>query len=125
MSLPIQDNSSIPPFIELNHLFNFETLQDKYTWEFFRENVDIFRLYGDGISGPSAVLLRYRETTVIPPHVHEGYEHVIVLCGSQNDEYGVIEAGSMRVHAPGTEHHVTGSGGCIVLVIYEKPVRFL
>ena len=57
--------------------------------------------------------------------MHEGYEHILVLCGSQEDAGGLIEAGTLRVHPPGTVHRGTGFAGCIVLAIYEKPVRLL
>jgi anti-sigma factor ChrR (cupin superfamily) len=113
------------PAIELNHLFQIVQHQDDYEWEYFRENVDIHRLYGDGITGPTAALLRYRETSPIPPHFHEGYEHILVLCGAQEDSDGMIGAGTLRVHPPGTVHRGVGFAGCIVLAIYEKPVRFL
>lgn len=113
------------PFIELNGLFEIIRNQEDYSWEYFRDGVDIHRLYGDGINGPSAALLRYRETAPIPSHVHEGYEHILVLCGSQEDSNGLIEAGTLRVHFPGTVHRGTGYAGCIVLAIYEKPVRFI
>lgn len=111
--------------IELNRLFQIIENQDAYSWEYFREHVDIHRLYGDGETGPTAALLRYRETTEIPPHIHEGYEHILVLCGAQEDSDGLIEAGTLRIHPPGTLHRGTGFAGCIVLAIYEKPVRFL
>jgi hypothetical protein len=28
------------------------------------------------------------------------------------------------INAPGTRHSVVGEAGCIVLAIYEKPVKF-
>lgn len=111
--------------IELKDLFRIVENQDDYEWEYFRENVDVHRLYGDGETGPTAALLRYRATTAIPPHVHEGYEHILVLCGTQEDDEGLIEAGTLRVHPPGTVHRGTGFAGCIVLAVYEKAVRFL
>jgi anti-sigma factor ChrR (cupin superfamily) len=115
----------IPGTIELTELFDIVRHQDDYEWEPFREHVDIHRLYGDGVSGPTAALLRYNQTTAIPLHVHEGYEHILVLCGMQEDEEGVIGPGTLRVHPPGTIHRGTGFAGCIVLAIYEKAVRFL
>jgi anti-sigma factor ChrR (cupin superfamily) len=118
-------SNSQTPVIELGKLFDIARNQDDYPWEPFRDGVDIFRIYGDGISGPAAALLRYRETAPIPPHVHEGYEHIFILCGSQQDADGTVEAGTLRVHPPGTFHAGTGSAGCILLAIYEKPVRFL
>jgi anti-sigma factor ChrR (cupin superfamily) len=121
----IPDRVSPPtPVIELAGLFEIVAHQDEYPWEHFRDGVDIHRLYGDG-TGPNAALLRYRETVPIPPHVHEGYEHILVLCGRQQDADGIIEAGTLRIHPPGTVHIGTGYAGCIVLAIYEKPVRFI
>jgi anti-sigma factor ChrR (cupin superfamily) len=111
--------------IELTKLLKIVENQDQYEWLPFREHVDIHRLYGNGESGPTAALLRYRETTPIPTHIHEGYEHILVLCGTQEDDEGLIEAGTLRIHAPGTIHRGTGFAGCIVLAIYEKAVRFL
>jgi len=114
----------LPPVIELRNLFQIIEHQEDYEWEYFREGVDIHRLYGDGITGPTAALLRYREAAPIPPHVHEGYEHILVLNGSQQDAEGKITTGTLRIHAPGTTHIGTAEAGCIVLAIYEKPVSF-
>lgn len=114
-----------PPVVELRDLFDIVGNQDRYRWEIFREGVDIHRLYGDGVSGPTAALLRFRERAPIPPHVHEGYEHILVLAGEQTDANGRITRGMLRVHAPGTTHSGTAEAGCIVLAIYEKAVRFL
>ena len=119
-----ETGAAITPPIELQNLFEIVQNQDNYAWEYFRDGVDIHRLYGDGITGPTAALLRFRETTPIPPHVHEGYEHILVLSGSQQDSHGEIEAGTLRVLAPGTTHTGIAEAGCIVLAIYEKPVRF-
>lgn len=119
------DSVSTQPVIELAKLFDIARNQDDYAWEPFREGVDIFRIYGDGISGPAAALLRYRETAPIPSHVHEGFEHILILSGTQEDADGAIGAGTLRVHPPGTLHAGTGHPGCILLAIYEKPVRFL
>lgn len=111
--------------IELSRLFDIERSQDTYAWEAFREGVDIFRIYGDGLHGPTAALLRYRETSPIPAHVHEGYEHIFVLCGEQQDVDGIIGPGTLRIHQPGSVHVGTGYAGCIILAIYERPVRFI
>lgn len=118
-------SSPTSPLIELRDLFQIVQRQDEFSWTAFREGVDIHRLYGDGITGPTAALLRFNEAAEIPMHVHEGYEHIVVLAGSQRDESGVLETGTLRIHAPGTTHRVTGEAGCIVLAIYEKPVSFV
>jgi anti-sigma factor ChrR (cupin superfamily) len=93
-------------------------------WKPFYDGVEIHRLYGDGVSGPSAALLRFAPGGRIPFHYHTGYEHIMILQGSQEDEQGQIVAGALRIHPPGSSHSVTSQAGCIVLAIYEKPVSF-
>ena len=111
--------------IKLDDLFNIATWQDKIAWEPFRDGVDIYHLYGNGIEGPSAALIRYRKGAAVPLHLHTGYEHILVLTGSQRDENGLAPKGTLTVNPPGTQHSLVSEAGCIVLAIYEKPVRFL
>jgi anti-sigma factor ChrR (cupin superfamily) len=98
---------------------------DRFAWRFFREGVEIARLYGEGASGPSAALLRYAPGAKVPVHVHHGMEHILVLAGSQADADATYEAGSMLIHGPGTSHDVFSEQGCVVLAIWEKPVEIL
>jgi anti-sigma factor ChrR (cupin superfamily) len=109
----------------LNDIFQFAAHQDEIAWEPYKKGVDIFRLYGDGITGPTAALVRYREHGEVPMHEHAGYEHILILAGSQRDENGTFEAGTLVINPPGTRHQVSSDDGCIVLAIYEKPVRFV
>jgi anti-sigma factor ChrR (cupin superfamily) len=111
--------------IELRNLFKIAEEAEVIPWQPFREGVEIHRLYGDGVSGASAALLRYRATGFVPLHEHTGYEHILVLSGSQRDQNGTAAAGTLTINAPGTQHSVVSETGCIVLAIYEKPVRFL
>jgi anti-sigma factor ChrR (cupin superfamily) len=98
--------------------------QTEIPWKPFYEGVEIHRLYGDGVNGPSAALLRFAPGGRIPLHIHTGYEHILVLQGSQEDEHEQIAAGGLRIHPPGSSHSVRSQAGCIVLAIYEKPVSF-
>jgi anti-sigma factor ChrR (cupin superfamily) len=96
---------------------------DARLWEPLRPGVEIHRLYGkDG--GPSAALLRYAPGGEVPEHLHPGYEHIYVLSGSQQDERGVYAAGDLVVNLPGTRHRVESPGGCVVLVVWERPIEF-
>lgn len=112
----------------LNHvlegidLFRSDEWQVRIPWQPFQMGVEIHRLYGDGVTGPSAALLRFSPGGRIPLHSHTGYEHILVLAGSQIDEFGKVPAGGLRIHPPGSAHSVTSESGCIVLAIYEKPV---
>jgi anti-sigma factor ChrR (cupin superfamily) len=114
-----------PPTLELKNLFCFADHQEEIAWKPYKEGVEIFRLYGDGITGPTAALIRYRKCAEVPLHEHSGYEHILILAGSQSDGNGVFGVGTLIINAPGTRHKVSSENGCIVLAIYEKPVRFL
>jgi anti-sigma factor ChrR (cupin superfamily) len=109
----------------LNDLFSIAGRLDQIVWAPFRDGVEIHRLYGDGITGPTAALLHFSKAARVPAHYHEGYEHILVLAGSQKDQNGTIVAGTLRVHPPGTSHSVVSDAGCVVLAIYEKAVTFL
>jgi anti-sigma factor ChrR (cupin superfamily) len=109
----------------MHDLFGIANRQDQLPWEPFADGVEIYRLYGDGIVGPTAALLRFQKAGEVPLHEHAGYEHIIVLVGSQRDHKGAAEAGTLIVNPPGTRHSVVGEAGCIVLAIYEKPVKFI
>lgn len=113
------------PHFELKDIFSILEREDEVPWVVFREGVDIHRFYGDGVVGPTAALIRFRKEARVPMHLHEGWEHILVLAGSQRDQNGVISAGTLRIHPPGTYHSVVSEAGCIVLAIYEKPVRFV
>jgi anti-sigma factor ChrR (cupin superfamily) len=116
---------SLPSRLEMHDLFGIADRQDQIPWEVFKDGVEIYRLYGDGVTGPTAALLRFRKAGKVPLHEHAGYEHVIVLAGTQRDQKGAAEAGTLIINPPGTRHSVVGEAGCIVLAIYEKPVQFL
>jgi anti-sigma factor ChrR (cupin superfamily) len=90
-----------------------------------REGVEIAELYRDDRSGASAALLRYAPGANVPRHRHDGYEHVFVLDGSQRDERGEYETGTLVINPPGTEHSVESANGCLVLVVWQRPVHFL
>ena len=118
------DAAPIYPRIEITDLFKISENAGAIPWQPFRDGVEIYRLYGDGDSGPTAALLRYKSESMVPLHEHTGYEHIFVLSGSQRDQNGTANAGTLTINAPGTRHSVVSEAGCIVLAIYEKPVRF-
>jgi len=110
--------------MELKDLFQIAENANAIPWQTFHDGVDIYRLYGDGASGPTAALIRYRAAGKIPMHEHQGYEHILVLSGSQRDQNGTAIAGTLTINAPGTRHSIVSDAGCMVLAIYEKPVKF-
>jgi anti-sigma factor ChrR (cupin superfamily) len=119
------DKSAKGDLIQLGDLFNIAKCQDQIAWKPFREGVEIYFLYGDGIQGPSAALIRYQKGASVSLHEHTGYEHILVLAGSQQDHHGTAISGTLSINPPGTRHELTSGAGCIVLAIYEKPVKFL
>ena len=126
MALPSESHQApVYPRIELHDLAHIATWQDTISWEPFIDGVEIHRLYGDGLTGPSSALLRFRKAGKVTLHRHTGYEHIIVLAGSQRDQNSVAEAGTLIINPPGTSHSVLSEAGCIVLAIYEKPVEFV
>ena len=106
----------------LKDLLNIAAQQNELTWEPFRPGVDICRLYKDGEQGAMAALLRYEPGATVPMHAHTGFEHIFVLSGSQTDQNGEHQTGTLVVNSPNTHHSVVSHEGCIVLAIWEKPV---
>ncbi len=92
-------------------------------WEPFRPGVDIHRLYPAEPDGAAAALLRYQPGASVPYHRHTGFEHILVLSGSQTDANGTYPAGTLVVNPPGTRHTVSSPDGCIILAIWAKPVE--
>ncbi|MBD1938424.1 cupin domain-containing protein [Microcoleus sp. FACHB-68] len=112
------------PVLILKDLINIASRQDELPWQPFRPGVDIYRLYGNGEEGSAAALLRYQPEASVPKHQHTGFEHVFVISGSQTDGNGEHEAGTLVINSPGTKHSVKSQAGCIVLVIWEKPISY-
>lgn len=111
--------------LKISDLLRIREWHGQIRWQPFASGVEIYRLYGDGVTGPTAALLRFRPGGRVALHEHVGYEHILVLEGSQVDESNRASAGSLIIHPPGTSHSILSETGCIVLAIYEKPVRFL
>jgi anti-sigma factor ChrR (cupin superfamily) len=109
----------------LRDIFGLASRPDEVAWQPFRPNVEIYRIYGDGTSGPSAALIRFQPGGEVDLHEHDGFEHILVLSGSQRDDNGESGPGTLIVNPPGTRHRIVSPHGCVVLAIYEKPVRFL
>ena len=111
--------------LKLKDLFQISGWQQKLKWQPFFPGVDIYRLYENGPAGPTAALLRFHPGGRVPLHEHMGYEHIFMLAGEQVDEVSKTETGALIINPPGTSHSILSENGCIVLAIYEKPVKFL
>lgn len=111
----------------------FEAIDVAEYGEFFplTEGVSILPLYGRGARGespqrgPSAAFLRYAPGASVPAHHHAGFEHILILQGSQRDERGIYRRGTCLISQPGSCHSVTSDEGCLALAIWNEPVEFL
>lgn len=102
-----------------------EALRGRPDFVPFQPGIESLWIYGKDTPGPAAALLRYAPGATVPAHRHEGYEHILVLDGAQEDERGRYPAGTLIVNEPGTQHQVSSPDGCLVLVIWEKRITFL
>jgi anti-sigma factor ChrR (cupin superfamily) len=108
--------------MELANLTSIETWQDQLAWQPFHPGIEIYQLYEPQQDGSQAALLRYLPRASVPLHEHPVFEHILVLSGEQSDENGTYAAGSLVINPPGSRHSVISKTGCIVLLIWEKPV---
>jgi anti-sigma factor ChrR (cupin superfamily) len=111
--------------LKLKDLFQISGWQKNLKWQPFCPGVDIYQLYEHGPNGPTAALLRFHPGGRVPLHEHIGYEHIFMLAGEQVDEISKTETGALIINPPGTSHSILSENGCIVLAIYEKPVKFI
>jgi anti-sigma factor ChrR (cupin superfamily) len=112
-----------PPLV-VKDLISIASHADEIAWAPFKDGVQIYRLYGDDSQGPAAAILRYEQGASVPLHTHQGYEHILILAGSQTDGTEVFESGSLLISAPGSSHRIASESGCIVLAIWQAPVEF-
>jgi predicted ChrR family anti-sigma factor len=116
-------DEALTPY-HLVDLFNIDINDQNYTWQPFRDGVQIYPIYKDD-SGASAALLKYEAGAQVPVHEHPGYEHILVLAGSQTDGQRVYEKGQLMISQPGSQHQIRSDTGCVVLAIWQKPVQFI
>lgn len=95
---------------------------DALTWAPFREGV---RVHWIGPPGGCAAFLRYDAGAGVPLHEHVGQEHILVLAGYQEDDRGRYGPGTLVINAAGSRHAVRCPEGALVLVFWERPVRFV
>ena len=99
-------------------------LRPKLAWRHFAPGVQIHRLWGTPHTR-SGALLRYAPGASVARHRHEGVEQIYVLIGKQRDERGEYGPGQRVVNPPGSVHAVSSPGGCVALVICERPNTFV
>ena len=95
---------------------------DHLVFEPFRDGVEICHLWQ---GGPDVALLRYAPGASVPRHRHLGLETILVLSGTQSDDAGAYEVGTLIFNPAGSEHRVWSDPGCVVLIQWERPVEFV
>lgn len=98
---------------------------NEFAWEPLGTGVELSPLYQDAAGNTKLALLRYAPGARVPEHLHTGMEYIHILAGSQQDERGVYHAGTLLVNLPGSRHSVASPEGCVVLAVWEAPVRFV
>lgn len=101
------------------------TAVDSPEWEAMRPGLRILPLFEGPPGNYKTALLRYRPGTTLPAHVHMGDEHIYILAGAQEDESGAYLAGAYVHNPTGTTHRVWSEEGCLALIHWRAPVRFL
>lgn len=94
-------------------------------WHPFRPGVEAISLHGEPTKAGSSALLRYQPGARVPAHYHHGVEHILVLQGSQEDEQGQHEAGTLIINPAESSHSVISHQGCIVLAIWHGDLETL
>lgn len=117
------DEHHIAPIVWPN-LIDIDPDNADLIWEELQPGVRICMLHGDRHIGCSTALLHYEPGTSIPAHTHTGHEHLLILRGSQHDEHGAYQQGTFLINKPAGGHRVSSIEGCLVLAIWEAPVRF-
>jgi len=110
------------PIVLKDALTNIDALEKTFDWKPFRPGVEIARIYNSPDNGPSAAFLKYQAGASVPLHMHGGYEHIFILQGTQVDRSGEHGPGTVVINPPGSSHTVTSPNGCIVMIIWDKPV---
>ena len=109
----------------IDGLMTIDDDKDKFKWEFFKEGIEISRIYAQDNNGSACALLKYEAGAEAPLHIHTGYEHILILSGSQTDGVNVYKKGMLMISEPGSQHHIFSENGCIVLAIWQAPVEFV
>jgi len=88
----------------------------------FRDGIEIAWLRE---GAPGIAVLRYQIGASVPLHMHPDVEMILVLEGWQTDEAGTYGPGDVVINRPGSKHSVISQAGCVVLLMWSKPVEFL
>ncbi|MDB5051377.1 MAG: cupin [Fibrobacteres bacterium] len=94
-------------------------------WEQLRPGVQVMSMFEGAPGNYKTALVRYRPGSAVPAHIHLGDEHVYILSGCQEDEFGSYDTGAYLYNPMGTTHRVWSEEGCLAMIHWRAPVRYL
>lgn len=109
----------------LPNIFDVDNLLAQCQWQPLVEGVFFADIYTEQPSGAKAAFLHYLPGARVPPHKHQGLEHILILRGYQIDGEKIYKAGALVIHPAATVHGLEAPEGCVALGIWEKPVAFV
>lgn len=111
--------------IWLHNIFDIQGLLAQCQWQPLVEGVRFAEIYSTANPGPRAAFLHYLPGAKVPPHLHQGLEHILILQGYQIDGDKTYGAGALVIHPAGTVHSLESPEGCVALGIWQAPVAFV
>lgn len=108
----------------VHDVFATDALVSQREWQPLAEGVTISVIYETDSGGSRAAFLRYDPGAAVPSHIHQGFEHILILSGYQLDGENRYTKGALVIHPAGSRHQVRAPEGCVALGIWEKPVVF-
>ncbi len=93
-------------------------------WEYFSDGVEVYPLCVAEDGRLKAAFMRNEPGAVVPEHLHQGYEYILLLSGSESDAKNTYHAGDFIANPPNSSHQVTTGTGNMVLIIWEAPIQF-
>jgi anti-sigma factor ChrR (cupin superfamily) len=86
-------------------------------WQPLYPGIDTKTLLREPSQNLVVMLMRYQPGAVIPQHRHTAVEHVFVLDGCVEDEFGRCTAGNYALRPPGCVHAPGSRDGALALAI--------
>lgn len=88
-----------------------------------RQGALIRPIYEVGDPLRKVALVRFLAGSSAPVHVHTGFETIMVLSGSYQDEFGRYTAGQVVVYPPDSEHAWQSDEGATLFVVWDGPTE--
>ena len=101
-------------FVDLNNM----------PWDESIPGIKMKWLYKDDEKKESVCLFDASPGSMIPDHIHTGFEQTYILEGSLDDEQGSATAGNFVWRPGGNTHIAHAPNGCLSISFFTKPNKF-